>query len=398
MTEVESLLADLIQIPSPNPPGNTTALADYIAQWLSVTGAEVHTTAPAQKPEAVSVVATLGDGSAPVIMLHAHTDTVPVAEDEAQHWQSEPFMPVIRDGAMYGKGAIDDKGILAAMMMAFKRSSQMMGNWQGTLVLVAAAEEEVGGQLGTRWLADSGVLTQADFIIVGEQTHNRIALAHKGVMRAAITVRGKSVHATNPDRGINAITAMAKVIDALDAYHQQLKKRKHPLVGHPTCNVGTIQGGSTENAVPDRCTVKLDRRMIPREDPEVVKQELRDVVASVDIRPAEVDVGQFLFSSWFDSDLSTDLGQLFLQLVKVEHGPNAEPQGYLPGSDAKHLMDLCRGDMIIFGPGSYEVAHRIDEHIQLDALAQSERILTQFLEQALYTSLEKREFEEEVGR
>jgi succinyl-diaminopimelate desuccinylase len=396
MTEVETLLADLIQIPSPNPPGDTTALADYIAQWLTDTGAEVHTTAPADKPEAVSVVATMGDGSAPVIMLHAHTDTVPVADDEAQHWQSDPFAAVIRDGAMYGKGAIDDKGILAAMMMAFKRAAHLEGSWHGTLVLVAAAEEEVGGQLGTRWLADTGALLQADFIIVGEQTHNRVALAHKGVMRATITARGKSVHATNPDRGINAITAMAKVIGALNAYHQQLKEREHPLVGHPTCNVGTIQGGSTENAVPDRCTVRLDRRMIPREDPEVVEQELRDVVASVDVRPAEVEVGQFLFSSWFDSNLSTELGQQFLQIVKAEHGPDAEPQGYLPGSDAKHLMELCRGDMIIFGPGSYEVAHRIDEHIELTALAQSERILTQFLKKALF--LAEREFEEGVGR
>lgn len=397
MTEVETLLADLIQIPSPNPPGDTTALADYIAQWLTDTGAEVHTTAPADKPEAVSVVATLGDGSAPVIMLHAHTDTVPVADDEAQHWQSDPFTAAIRDGAMYGKGAIDDKGILAAMMVAFKRAAQTQREQRGTLILVAAAEEEVGGQLGTRWLADAGALPQADFIIVGEQTHNRVALAHKGVMRATITARGKSVHATNPDRGVNAITAMAKVIDALDAYHQQLRAREHPLVGHPTCNVGTIQGGSTENAVPDRCTVKLDRRMIPREDPEAVRQELREVVASVDVRPAEVDIGQFLFSSWFDSSLSTELGQQFLQVVKAEHGPDAEPQGYLPGSDAKHLMELCRGDMIIFGPGSYEVAHRIDEHIELTALAQSERILTQFLKQALFASVE-REFEEGVGR
>jgi acetylornithine deacetylase/succinyl-diaminopimelate desuccinylase family protein len=397
MTEAEALLAALIQIPSPNPPGDTTALADYIAQWLTDTGAAVCTIAPADKPEAVSVVATLGDGAAPVIMLHAHIDTVPVADDEARLWRSDPFAPVIRDEAMYGKGAIDDKGILAAMMMAFKQMSRQQG-WQGTLVLVAAAEEEVGGQLGTRWLAESGALPPADFIVVGEQTHNRIALAHKGVMRATITVRGQSVHATNPDRGVNAITAMAKVIGALEAYHEQLRARKHPLVGHPTCNVGTIQGGSTENAVPDRCTLKLDRRMIPREDPEAVKRELREVVASVDLGAAEVEVGQFLFSSWFDSSLTTDLGQQFLQVVKAEHGPNAEPQGYLPGSDAKHLMDLCRGDMIIFGPGSYEVAHRIDEHIELSALAQSERILVAFLEQALFASSEEREVEKGVRR
>ena len=86
----------------------------------------------------------------------------------------------------------------------------MLDKLDGTLILVAAAEEEVGGQLGTKWMADNGHLPACDFIVVGEQTSNKVAIAHKGVMRATITTTGKSVHATNPDRGINAITAMAK--------------------------------------------------------------------------------------------------------------------------------------------------------------------------------------------
>ena len=380
MTKLETLLCDLVRIPSPTPPGNTQAIAAFIAEDLSSAGAKIKLLAPPQKPEAQSVVATLGQGE-PVVMLHAHIDTVPVADDERQRWTQDPFDPVVRGGRLFGKGSVDDKAPLAAMMTTFKKLAARKVT--GTLVLVAAAEEEVGGQLGTKWLADAGHLPQADFIVVGEQTHNRVALAHKGVLRATVTVRGRCGHATNPERGVNAITAMAKVVSALEQYHQSLQKRTHPLVGHPTCNVGVIQGGSTANAVPDRCTVQLDRRMIPREDPQTVEAELGRVVGSVTLGEATADVHDFLFSSWFDSGLETPLGQTFRRCVNTSFGASQELVGYLPGSDAKHLMGLKRGDMVIFGPGSYEVAHAFDEYVKLSELSACEAILTDFLEQVL---------------
>jgi succinyl-diaminopimelate desuccinylase len=376
MTGLEQLLSSLVSIPSPNPPGDTGQLARFIFDWLRQTGAKVKTFCPPEKPEAQSVIATLGEGS-PVIMLHAHSDTVPIGGEEAKHWSTDPYQPTIKDGRLYGKGSIDDKAPLAAMMWAFKKIASA-GTFQGTLVLVAAAEEETGGQLGTRWLAENGHLPHCDFIIVGEQTDNRIALAHKGVMRATIKTHGHSVHATNPDRGINAITAMAKVVLALENYHQDLKNHQHPLVGTPTCNVGTIQGGSTANSVPDSCTIRLDRRMIPREDSEAVKCELQDVIAAVDVSSARVEIDEFLFSSWFDSTLETSYGQMFLEAVRGVKDPG--PVGYLPGSDAKHLMKLAKGDMVIFGPGSYEVAHAFDEYVELSALLECEVILSDFLE------------------
>jgi succinyl-diaminopimelate desuccinylase len=375
MDGLEGLLSKLVTIPSPNPPGDTRQIADFIADWLSQTNAQVTKLHPPAKNEAESIIATLGKGN-PVVMLHAHIDTVPIGNEEAKHWSSDPYQATIKNGRLYGKGSIDDKAPLAAMMWAFKKISETK-TFQGTLVLVAAAEEETGGQLGTRWLADEGHLPECDFIIVGEQTDNRIALAHKGVMRAAVTTYGHSVHATNPDRGTNAITAMSKIVLALENHHHDLKKRQHPLVGTPTCNVGTIQGGSTANAVPDSCTVRLDRRMIPREDPEAVKRELQEVVAAADVSPAKVEVGEFLFSSWFDSRLETPYGQAFLETVSKYKDPG--PVGYLPGSDAKHLMKLAKGDMVIFGPGSYEVAHAFDEYVELLALLECEAILWDFL-------------------
>ncbi len=376
------LLQRLVQIPSPNPPGDTGAIADFVAQQMGAIGCELRQPAPAAKPEARNTIAILGRGK-PRIMLHAHIDTVPIAATEADKWSVDPYSGEIRNGALYGKGSIDDKAVLAAMMLTMVDAAQQ-DELAGTLILVGAAEEETGGQLGTKWLADEGHLPACDFIIVGEQTANKVATAHKGVMRATVRTTGRSVHATNPDRGINAIVAMSKVISALNHYHRSLKTRSHPVVGFPTCNIGVIEGGSTANAVPDSCAIKLDRRMIPREDPETVKAELSAVIEAVDLAPATASIGDFIYSRWFDSALETTHAQTFMNCVRAELDDDPGPIGYLPGSDAKHLMELARGDMIIFGPGSYEVAHAADEHVQLKDFEATIAILQRFMRETLY--------------
>ena len=343
------LLQQLVQIPSPNPPGDTRGIAAFIAEQMRAVGCRVKMPAPAAKPEARNVIASLGQGP-PAIMLHAHIDTVPIARTEAEKWHVDPYAAVIKDGALYGKGSIDDKAPLASMMLTMMAASKQP-QLQGTLVLVAAAEEETGGQLGTKWLADEGHLPECDFIIVGEQTDNKAATAHKGVMRAIVRASGKSVHATNPDRGVNAIVAMVQShlgagclssrtgeTDSSDGRLPDLQHRRW------------IEGGSTANAVPDACLIELDRRMIPREDPQAVIAELQAVVHRVDVAPATVSIGDFVTSNWFDSSIESALSQTFLDCIRRELNQDPGPIGYLPGSDAKHLMGLARGDMVIFGP------------------------------------------------
>lgn len=381
MESVE-LLRQLVRTPSPNPPGDTRAIANLVAQRMREIGCDVRQLAPKRKPKALNTIAALGSGE-PLIMLHAHIDTVPIASAEKQSWSVDPYAAVLRDGALYGKGSIDDKAPLASMMLTMMAAARQK-RLSGTLLLVAAAEEETGGQLGTKWLADNGHLPSCDFIIVGEQTGNKVATAHKGVLRATIQTSGKSVHATNPDRGINAIVAMAKVIEALDHYHQDLSRLIHPVVGVPTCNVGVIAGGSTANAVPDTCGIRLDRRMIPGESPKTVVEELGSVIDSLDLAGATVSLGDVVYSSWYESTLTTPLARTFLDCVRERLDDEPGPIGYLPGSDAKHLMELARGDMIIFGPGSYEVAHAADEHVRLDDYAMTTAILQDFTRRVLY--------------
>ena len=136
--------------------------------------------APDAKPEAVSVVATIGQAT-PVIMLHAHIDTVPIGARRGAQVERDPYGAVIHDGSVYGKGSVDDKAPLAAME-AIRYAAAARCGYRGTLVLVAAAEEEVGGHWGRAGWPRTDTCPLADFIVVGEQTHNRVATAHKGVV------------------------------------------------------------------------------------------------------------------------------------------------------------------------------------------------------------------------
>ena len=376
------LLQTLVRIPSPNPPGDTCAIAVYIADALRPLHCTVRTHDPAAKPQAVSVVAKVGKGN-PVIMLHAHIDTDPVDEHETNGTHVEAYAATSKGGKVFGKGSVDGKASLAAMLHLFMECAEQPEMLNGTLVLVAAAEEEVGGQLGARWLADNGHLPQADFIVVGKPTHNRVATAHKGVLRATVRATGRTVHATIPDRGVNAITAMAKAVLALEDYHKTLASRNYPLVGVPTCNVGVIHGGSTTSAVPDSCVAYLDRRMIPGEDPEAVKAELAAVIAGVDAAPAQLSVGDFQVSDSFSSSCESDLGQRFLTCVRDALNADPGPITYLPGNDAQHLRGVCRGEMVIFGPGSYEVSHAAGENIDVAEFQTAYDILRRYVYETL---------------
>ncbi|MCB9139110.1 MAG: M20 family metallopeptidase [Caldilineaceae bacterium] len=377
------LLQDLIRIPSPNPPGETRAVAEFCEHFLQKAGFTTQLVAPDER--AWSVVGEIGNDDGPTIIYHAHIDTVPLGRNA--RWSYDPFAGEIDNGRIYGLGSVDDKAPLAAMLYAGSFLAERADDLHGRLVIVCAADEEVGGQLGTRWLADNGYLPPADFAVVGEQTHNRVATAHKGVLRAAFHVAGRTSHATDPWRGRNAINGMAHLILDIERYQRDvLESRPHPLLGPASINVGLIEGGVGSNVVADHCTIRVDRRMIPGEDPRVVMDELRALAAG---RQAEDDertytVDSFLVSNWFETDAENEYTQRFLAISAELTATPAEPIGYLPGSDAKHLVDVVTGGMVVFGPGSYQVAHSTDEYTDVQELAATGAILRRFLDQTLF--------------
>ncbi len=377
-----SLLQDLIRIPSPNPPGDCLAIADFCASYLESAGYDVAKVAPDDR--AWSVVGTMGNDEGPSILLHAHIDTVPLGKNA--QWSNDPYAGVIKQGRVYGLGSVDDKAPLAAMMQVAAGLQKRQKQIRGKLIIVCAADEEVGGRLGTRWLVDAGRIPDCDFAVVGEQTHNRVAIAHKGVLRATFHVAGRTAHATDPGRGVNAINGMAHLILDLERYqHETLASRTHPLVGSPSINVGLIEGGVGTNVVADHCTIRVDRRMIPGEDAQEVIEELLAIAATR--QSADHDrsyrVDDFLISNWFQRAADNALTQRFLHISAEETGTAAEPVGYLPGSDAKHLVQVVRQGMVVFGPGTYEVAHSTDEYTEVAELETTCRILQRMVEETL---------------
>jgi acetylornithine deacetylase/succinyl-diaminopimelate desuccinylase family protein len=379
---VVELLQELIRIPSPNPPGDCTAIATFCERYLREAGFSTRRLAPDGR--AWSVVATIGDGNGPSLMYHAHIDTVPLGQNA--RWSYDPFAGTVADGRVYGLGSVDDKAPLAAMLRVAAELAERPSRLKGRLVIVCAADEEVGGSLGTRWLAEAGHLPPCDFVVVGEQTANRVAIAHKGVLRATFRVAGRTAHATTPANGVNAINGMARIILDLEAYQREvLDLRHHPLVGAPSINVGVIAGGVSANVVADACLIRVDRRLIPGEEPEAVQAELEAIAAAAQTRDPErrYSVGDYLISRWFATSADNPFTRRLLAISAEVTGAPSEPVGYLPGSDAKHLTGIARRGMVIFGPGSYEVAHAPDEYTDVAELEDTYAILRQFAEHTL---------------
>jgi succinyl-diaminopimelate desuccinylase len=379
---VVELLRRLIAIPSPNPPGDCRAIADFCDAFLAEAGFSTVKVAPDGR--AWSVVGIAGPATGPSLMYHAHVDTVPLGQHA--RWTHDPFAGEVADGRVYGLGSVDDKAPLAAMLQTAADLAPFLGELRGRLVVVCAAEEEVGGRLGTRWLADGGHLPACDLVVVGEQTHNRVATCNKGVVRATFHTAGRTAHATSPANGANAINAMAHLILDLERYQREvLDARPHPLLGAPSINVGVIAGGVSANVVADGCTAKVDRRTVPGEDPAAVIAELQALAAAREAADPSCRcwADSFQVSDWFQARADDALTALLLAISAEETGAPTEPVGYLPGSDAKHLAGVARGGMVVFGPGSYEVAHASDEYTEIAELQATHRVLRRLAEQVL---------------
>jgi acetylornithine deacetylase/succinyl-diaminopimelate desuccinylase-like protein len=203
--------------------------------------------------------------------------------------------------------------------------------------------------------------------------------------RAAFHVYGRTAHATEPWRGRNAITGMAHLILALEAYQFELDERSHPLLGAPSINAGAIQGGVSANVVPDACVLHVDRRMVPGEDPQAVIRELHAIAETLQAADPERTycVDGFQISNWFQTSGADALTLRLLALASEITGAPQEPVGYAPGSDAKHLVGVARQGMVVFGPGTFEVAHSADEHTVVAELESAYLILKRFIEEAL---------------
>jgi acetylornithine deacetylase/succinyl-diaminopimelate desuccinylase family protein len=371
------LLADLVRLPSQNPGDDERAMAAYVAEQCRRLGLDVAT--PEVLPNRPNVVARLhGDRPGPVIVLNTHLDTVPAGAG----WSVDPFGGAVREGRVWGLGTSDAKGQIVAMLGALATLCGAGEPRAGDVVFTAVVDEELGS-LGARALVKD---LAADYAIVGEPTRLRIAIAHRGSVRPRIVVHGKAAHSSTPRLGVNAIFKMRRVLDALEAYVDGLDTRRHPLIGPPSGAVTLIRGGHKESAVPDRCEIVLDRRMVPGESQAEVVAAIEAVLRGVAAADPELRVGieGYLPTSGPPSETPRDarLVRLADEAVHEVTGRPAEVYGAGFGCDMTHFRG-AGAEAVVLGPGDIDRAHRPDEYIEIEELAEGVRVYAALLRRLL---------------
>ncbi len=290
MTELSTLISDLVAINSVNPdlvPGaaGEGEIADYIAGWGRDAGLEVHVQQAAPKRPNVILIArgrsavSARSGGGKSLMLNAHTDTVGVSDMDS------PFQPLIRDGRLYGRGAYDMKSGLAACMLAVRAAQEMA--LSGDVMLSAVVDEEYGS-IGTEALVAQWERWQCDAALIAEPTELDISIAHRGFVWVDIETVGIAAHGSRPHLGVDAIAKMGKVLVALDAHDRAMRaNRTHTLLGSGSLHASLIRGGEEISMYPAHCQLQVERRTIPGETLESVEAELQVILD--DIAAADPD-------------------------------------------------------------------------------------------------------------
>jgi acetylornithine deacetylase/succinyl-diaminopimelate desuccinylase-like protein len=300
-------------------------------------------------------------GASRTLLFEAHTDTVSL-----DGMGVGGLTPAIRDGRLYGRGACDDKGSVAAMIGALAILLERRSELRTNVLFVAAADEEYQFRGVLKYLERRDEISAG---IVGEPTDLRLVIAHKGVVRFRITTRGLAAHSSAPDRGHNAIEDMADVIALLASTKRRLDLRHPDLLGSPTMSIGRIEGGTGVNIVPDRCTIEVDRRFIPGETAEDALREIDHALASLAMEPG-VRIERedpFLVSPALDTPADAAIACVARETLS-KFGLPTDPVGMAGGTDASKLWSLRRIPSIVLGPGPGQQAHTDDEYIELKQL------------------------------
>jgi len=377
---VVELLTNLVSIPSVNPMGNPVAddihgegrLARFVSEYLAGVGIQPRTVPGTDGRD--SVYAVLDAGRANTVLLEAHMDTV-----APNPKQKDPFAPRVEGGRLYGRGACDTKGPMAAMLTALAGIIES-GAKPAVNVIFAAAVDEEYGMAGSRSLAKE-LEGRADFALIGEPTGMWAAISHKGVIRWGVTVKGKAAHAATPHLGENAIYRAARLVGAVEDLAGRLEfGASHPILGPGTVCIGTIRGGSGVNTVPQECAFTVDRRYLPNETIEEVENGLVSALSGV--CPQDQWELERLPSDCPPLDTPADLPsvrslQAALSAEGLEPGTTWLPYATDAAMFARHGIPG-----VVIGPGDGADAHTVNESIDLAEVEKAVRVFRRFLVEA----------------
>lgn len=359
-----ALTQTLVGFDTVNPPGNERACAEALGKILENAGfaCAYHEFAPGR----ASLIARIGRGGrrAPLCFT-GHIDTVPLG---AQPWSRDPFAGEIADGRMYGRGTSDMKSGVAAFVSAVSVTAGDLARGSGAVLVITAGEET--GCEGAAHLVQSGrVLGEAGAIVVAEPTANRAYAGHKGALWLKARTRGVTAHGSMPERGDNAIHKAARAVGQLADFDFNIAR--HPVMGAPTLNVGTIKGGLNVNSVPDLAEIGIDIRTIPGQRHDQVAGAVASYLG------ADVEVESFIDVEGVWTDPEHPWMRQVYDAVERATGTKADVRGATYFTDAAFLTPaLGRPPTVILGPGEPELAHQTDEYCVVERIREAEAIFT----------------------
>ena len=386
-----AFLAELVKVPSDNPPGDCRAHARRARELLEQLdlAVEAHevprsTVEAAGMKSVTNLIVRHRFGEGPVIALNAHGDVVP----PGLGWRFDPYGAVVEDGphgpVMYRRGVAVSKSDFATYtwtLLALKAVAAGGDKLRGTLELHFTYDEEVGGIVGPKWLLDEK-LTRPDAAIAAGFSY-AIVTAHDGCLHLEVTVTGKQAHAAMPETGVDALEAATGILAALYAHRSGLARVRSatPGIVSPTLNVGLIKGGINTNVVPDQVVFRIDRRMIPEEDAAKVEAELRELITAAAGRHAriKVDVHRLLLAQALRPQPGTDrIAAVIEKHAKAILGVDVPVMGVPLYTDARHYADAGI-PIVLYGAGPRSIleanAHNADENLRLNDLRAATKIV-----------------------
>ncbi|CAN5238400.1 M20 family metallopeptidase [soil metagenome] len=387
--EEVAFLQALVQVPTDTPPGNNAPHAERTAELLAAMGlnAEKHPVPEAdvraQGMQSITnlIVRRSYAPGGPVIALNAHGDVVPPGEG----WTQGPYSGTVIDGKLYGRAAAVSKSDFASYTFALRALESLGAPLKGGVELHFTYDEEFGGELGPGWLLAQGV-TKPDLLLAAGFSY-QVVTAHNGCLQLEVIVHGKMAHAAIPDTGVDALQGAVAILNALYAQNAAYKFvfSAVPGITHPYLNVGRIEGGSNTNVVPGRVSFKLDRRMIPEEDPVAVEANIRTVIAgAVAGKPGiTVEIKRLLLAR----ALQPLPGNAALVAALQKHGSavfgEAIPTSGTPLYTDARLYGERGIPSAIYGAGPRTVlesnAKRADEHLDLNDLRRATQVVARSL-------------------
>ena len=373
--EITNLAQELIKIPSDETAGEKE-VCEYLESYLKSLGMKVRL--QEVLPNRPNIIAeVIGDDVGRSIMFNGHVDTVPIGD--IKKWSMDPYSAIIKDNKLFGRGSTDMKGSIASMIIAMKFIMNNVKKFNGKIIFTGVMAEETTG-LGTQKIVEENI--KADMALVGEPSDEKIYRAHKGTMWFNLSTYGKLEHSSESNsKSNNAIINMMKLIMEINKISKELETIENNLVGHPSINVGLIDGGTKQNMIADSCRISIDRRTLPEEKTDEILDKLRirlDRLRSLDDRltfDLEIDTIREAVEVVESEQIVQEVKNALNKVINK----NPTISGMKATTDMSILVNQGNIPSVIYGPGFIKQAHTVDEFIEVKRLVESSQVYTEIL-------------------